>query len=84
LTSLSSSPKGKCGGTIGVRHLVISTAKSKLFDLLPITSSLGKVRAPLRDVRLVGGLRSSDPLVGDLELFRSRALISGSMLLSRS
>ena len=83
LTSLSSLPIGKCGGTIGVHHLVISTAKSKLFDLLPITSSLGKVRAPLRAVRLIGGPRSSDPLVGDLELARSRALIRGSMLLSR-
>ena len=47
LTSLSSSPMGKCGGTIGVHHLVILTAKSKLFDLLPITSSLCKVHASL-------------------------------------
>ncbi len=55
-------------GTIGVRHLVITTAKSKFFDLLPITSSLGKVRAPLRAIRLIDGSgASSDPLVSGLE-----------------
>ena len=55
LTSLSNLPDGKCRGMIGVHHLVITTAKSKFFDLLPITSSLGKVRAPSRAARLVDG-----------------------------
>ncbi len=55
------------------------SAKSKFFDLLPITSSLGNVRAPRRLVtcgsrRLDGGTPVSSaggcfqhPLVGDLE-----------------
>jgi hypothetical protein len=55
LTSLSNLPNGMCGGMIGVHYLVISRRNRSSSTLLPITSSLVKVRPPLRAAHLIGG-----------------------------